>query len=133
MRNIGSPVLFMHSQDGLLLPLTESNDTGGAQTSLGPASTVTPPASQALSEAAPPEFSFDDLAEVGFESAAGVSLKASEVSREIEKLRKTYNQDVEAARRMVNEKAQSLSSLDPTGKLTTVFVAMAKHLKSHTR
>lgn len=137
MRNIGSPVLFMHSQDGLLLPLIEITDTGGAQSStsssLGPASTVTPPASQALSEAAPPEFSFDDLAEVGFESAAGVSLKASEVSREIEKLRKTYNQDVEAARRMVNEKAQSLSSLDPTGKLTTVYLAMAKHLKSHTR
>jgi CHAT domain-containing protein len=134
MRNIGSPVLFMHSQDGLLLPLTEITETSGAQSStsssLGPASTLFPAASQSLSEATPPEFSFDELAQVGFEAADSVSLRGAEVYKEIDKLRKAFNQDVDKARQMIIERAQSLSLTDPTGKLTTVFVTMASHLRS---
>lgn len=131
-RDIGSPVLFMHSNDGLILSLPDVEDEK-TQKSLTTSTLGSSPAisqsSQSMSEATLPELFFEELAEAGFAQARAVSLKTAEVSREIEKLRK-FERDAEGLNKAILDRIQNLSQTDPSSTWVSVFTAMSKTLKS---
>ena len=130
-RNIGSPVLFMHSNDGLILSLTDAEPEKPAPTTptIGASAASSPQQSQSLSEVT--EVSFSDVVEAGFAQAQAAhgSVKMYEVSSEIEKLRK-FEKDMEALQKAIAERVQELSLNDPSSKLVSVLNAMSKKLKS---